>query len=106
MWKLLNTLANAFKLANHILLKLMKYEGLVYNKEQETGEIDKIVDFTKKIGGTCNIQQSCRSALNKSNINYTYLGTSWKCGKFGYQLRNLTTPPQVWTNPVVYKINQ
>ena len=35
--KVINTLADTFKLNYHVLLKLKKYEGLVYNEEQEIG---------------------------------------------------------------------
>ena len=42
--KVLNTLADAFKLAHHSLLKLIKYEGLVYNKDQIIAEINERED--------------------------------------------------------------
>ena len=44
--KVINTLADAFKLASHSLLKLKKYKGLVYNEEQEIGEINQTVDIS------------------------------------------------------------
>ena len=76
--KVINTQADAFKLVHHSLLKLKKYEGLVYKEEQE---INQIVDTSKDIDGTGDIKQSNKSALNK-NKNYTYWGTCWRWGEF------------------------
>ena len=42
----INTLADAFKLSHPSLLKLKKYKSLVYNKEQDIGEINQIVDLS------------------------------------------------------------
>ena len=70
--KVINTLADTFKLAYYNLLKLKKYEGLIYSKEQEIAEINQTVDLTKGIGGTGDIKQSCKSELNKIIENYTY----------------------------------
>ena len=39
--KTINTLADAFKLADQSLLKLKKYEGLLHNEEYEVSEIQK-----------------------------------------------------------------
>ena len=39
--KTLNTLADAFKLAHYSLLKLKRYEGLVYNEDQTIAEINE-----------------------------------------------------------------
>ena len=56
MQKLFNNLASALKLPHHSLLKLKKYKGLIYNEEQEIGEINQIVDISTDIGGTGNIK--------------------------------------------------
>ena len=55
------TLADTFKLAHHSLLKLKKYERLVYNEEQDIGQINQIVDLSKDVSGTGEIKQSNRS---------------------------------------------
>ena len=47
--KTLNTLADAFRLAHHSLLKLKKYEGLVYNEDQAIAEFNKIADWTSNL---------------------------------------------------------
>ena len=73
--KAINTLAETFKLAHHSLLTLKKYEGLVYNEELKIGEIKQIVDLSEDIGGTGNIKQSNKSALNETNKIHTYWGT-------------------------------
>ena len=39
--KVINTLAGTFKLDHHSLLKLRKYEGLIYNKEQNNSQLFK-----------------------------------------------------------------
>ena len=87
--KTINTLAGAFKLAHCNLLKLKRYEGLVYNGEQEIGKINQIVDLSKDVSGTGKIKQSNRSTLNKTNKIYL-LGTCWKCGKFGHLAKENT----------------
>ena len=58
--KVINTLADAFRLAHHSLLRLKKYEGLVFNEEQEIGEINQIVDLSNGIGQTGNIKNSSK----------------------------------------------
>ena len=52
---IINTLADTFKLSHHSLIKQKKYEGLVYNEEQEIGDISQIVGISKNIGGIGNI---------------------------------------------------
>ena len=42
--KTINTLADAFRLAHHSLLKLKKYEGLVYSEDQPIAEFNEITD--------------------------------------------------------------
>ena len=42
--KTISTLEDAFILTHHKLLKLKKYEGLVYNDEHAIAEINKITD--------------------------------------------------------------
>ena len=49
-------------------------KGLIFNEEQEMGEIYQIVDFSKDMGGTDDINQSNKSALNKTNQNLYLLG--------------------------------
>ena len=44
--KTINTLADAFRLAHHSLLKLKKYEGVVYNEDQTIAEINEIKNLT------------------------------------------------------------
>ena len=59
--KVVNSLADAFTLAHHSLLKLKKYKALVYSEEQEIGEINQTVGISKDIGGTDSIKQSNKS---------------------------------------------
>ena len=66
--------ADAFKLTHHSLLKLKRYKGLVYSKEQEIGEISQIVDVSEDTGGMANIKQRNKSALNKMDKNYASWG--------------------------------
>ena len=47
--KTINTLADAFRLAHHSLLKLKKYEGLAYNDEHTITEINEIIYSTTNI---------------------------------------------------------
>ena len=44
MSRIIIMLADAFRLAHHRLLKLKKYEGLVYKEDQTVAEINKITD--------------------------------------------------------------
>ena len=44
--KLIGTLADAFRLAHHSLLKLKKYEGLLYHNKHTIDEISEITDST------------------------------------------------------------
>ena len=44
--KTLNTLADTFRLAHHSLIKLKKYEGMVYNEDPAIAEINEIADST------------------------------------------------------------
>ena len=46
---------------------LKKYGDLVYNEEQEIGEINQIVDISKDIGGTGKIKQSHKIVLSRTN---------------------------------------
>ena len=48
------------EIANHSLLKLKKYKGLVYKEEQEVGEINQIADISKDIGETANIKNQIK----------------------------------------------
>ena len=82
--KVINIIANKFKLANNSLLKLKKYEGKVYNEGQEIRNINQIVDISKDIGGPGNIKQPNKSALNKTNkiiLNGELAGNK---GEFGH----------------------
>ena len=45
--KTINTLADTCRLAHHNLLKLKKYEGLVYHDEHAIAEINQITDTMK-----------------------------------------------------------
>ena len=71
----INTLADAFTLAHHNLLKVKKYEELLYNEEHEPGKINHIVASSKGASGNGEVNQSNRGVLNKTNKIYTYLGT-------------------------------
>ena len=45
--KTVHTLADTFKLAHQSLLKLKKYEGLLYNEEHEVSQIQQHSDMYK-----------------------------------------------------------
>ena len=87
------TLADAFKLVHHSLLKLSKYEGLINQEEQEIEEINQTVYIAKDIGGIDNIKESNKCILNKTNKNYTYWGYSWKFGTFGHLAKDCNSTP-------------
>ena len=67
--KTINTLADSFKLAHHILLKLKKYKVLVYNEEHELAEINKIIDASN-IGRSNNSKKPDKIVLKKTQKLY------------------------------------
>ena len=44
-------------------------------------------------GGTGDRKQSDKSALNKTNNNYTYWGSCWKCSEFGHLAKECSNSP-------------
>ena len=72
---MINTLADAFKLAHQSLLKLKTYKGLFYNDECVVSEINPNTDTHRDTDGSNNIKSSNTDALNKTNKNYIYWGT-------------------------------
>ena len=69
--KIINTFADAFRLAHHNLLKLKTYERLVYNKDQTIEEINEIADSTSNMKVNNQPKTSNRDQQNKNNKNYT-----------------------------------
>ena len=70
--KAINTLADAFKIAHHSLLKLKKYKGLVYEGKHKGTEINQFRDTSKNISG-CSSDSKLpdKGILNMTNRNYT-----------------------------------
>ena len=54
--KVINALANTFKLAHLSLLILKIYEGLVVSEDPGIGEINQIAHLSKDIGGTGDVK--------------------------------------------------
>ena len=73
--KIINTLADAFKLVHQSLVKVKKFKVLLYNVECEVSKINKITDIHKDTDGSNNIKYSSRNVLNKTSRNYTSMGT-------------------------------
>ena len=65
----ISTLADAFRLAHHSLLKVQKYEGLMYNDEHAIAEITQITDTltNTKVGNRPKTQD--KDLQNKTNKN-------------------------------------
>ena len=85
--KTIDILADTFRLAHNILLKLKKYEGLVCNEDQTVTEINEIMDLTSNMKVNTHSKTLDRDQQNKYTKNYTFLGHCWKCGKFGHSAK-------------------
>ena len=75
---------NTYKLAHQSLLKLKKYEGLLYNKEHEVSEMQQHTDICKDTNDNNKSKLSNKNTTNTANNTYTYLGTYWKYDEFGH----------------------
>ena len=80
----INTLADECKLAYQSLLKLEKYEGLLYNEECKVSEIQHFTNTHKNIEESKKSKSMGKNIIDKTSKTYTYLGTCWKCNEFGH----------------------
>ena len=87
MHKILNTLADPFRLAHWGLLKLKKYEAWVYNEDQTITEINEKADSTSDLKVNNQSKMSEKDQQNTNTINYTFGGDYWKYGKFGHSMK-------------------
>ena len=102
--KTINTLADAFRLAYHNLLKLKKYERLVYNEEQTIAEINKITDSTWNMKVNNGPKTSYRDLqYKKTPKNYTFQSNCWKCGIFGHSAKEFQNNSTMATQDQTYK---
>ena len=65
-------LADAFRLAHPNLLKLKKYEGLVYNEDHELLEIQELTDKLTNINEKNKSKLITKNTINKTSKNCTY----------------------------------
>ena len=101
--KTLKTLADAFRLAHHSLLKLIRYEGLVHNEDRIIAEINEIADSTSNIKLNNWPKMSDSKQKNKNTKNYTFWGNCWKCGKFGYSVKECQSNSNMANQDWAYK---
>ena len=85
--KTIGTLADVFRLAHHSLLKLKKYEGIVYHDQHAIVEINEITDSTTNANIINRSKTLDKDPQDKTNKNYTFWGNSWKYGKFGHSAK-------------------
>ena len=69
-------------LGKHSLLKLKKYEELVYNEDNAIVAINEITDLTSHMKVSNEPKNSDKDQQNKNSKNYTFSGNCWKCGEF------------------------
>ena len=90
---MIDTLADTFKLPHQSILKLKKYEALLYIDEHEVSEINQIIDTQNDTNGGNNSKCSYRNVLNKTSKNLTYWGTCWRCNEFGHLAKEYQNIP-------------
>ena len=67
--------------------------------------MNQIADISKDMDRSNSIKPPGKGILNKTHKNYTYLGTCWKCGKFGHLAKECKTPCRLQINMIIlYKI--
>ena len=62
--KTINTLAVTFKFAHQSLLKLKKYERLIYNDECNVAKINQMIDTPKDTNQSNSIKPSSKGIIN------------------------------------------
>ena len=97
---MINSWSNNYKhISRHTLIGPSEFieneeiQRWIYNDECKVAEINQIIDTSKDMDRSNSITPSGKNVLNKTNKNYIYWGTCWKCSEFSHLAKEFNNIP-------------